>query len=287
MILVTGATGHLGAATIGFLLQSKSPAGIAALVRDPAKATDLAAKGITLRTGDYDDYASLVKAFEGVSTLLLISSSTLEDRVTQHTNAIRAAKENGVQHIIYTSILKAAPDLKFIPGIDHFHTEEYLKQAAIPYTVFRNTFYAEFLAQLLGEALKSGEWYYPAGNATINFAARPDMAEALSKVLTDPQPHRNKIYEIAAGRSYSFGEIAGIVSRITGTPLTYQDIPVAALKGGLTQGGLPPALVDMLVSGAEAIRAGELDITDDSLEKLLHRKPVTLEEYLPELLGRN
>ena len=76
MILVTGATGHFGKATIDFLLKKGISANsISALVRDEAKAEDLKTKGINLKIGDYDNYASLVKAFKGVDKLLLVSSS--------------------------------------------------------------------------------------------------------------------------------------------------------------------------------------------------------------------
>src|SRR5688500_17019474 len=130
MILVTAATGHLGTATIDYLLQKKVPASqIAGLVRDEKKAAGLAAKGISLRIGDYHDAASLQAAFKGIDTLVFISSGSLQDRVAQHKNVVDAAKASGVQHIIYTSVLKASEKLKFVPGIDHYHTENFLKES--------------------------------------------------------------------------------------------------------------------------------------------------------------
>ncbi len=163
MILVTCATGHLGKATIDFLVK-KVPAGsVAALVRDLSKAEGLKSLGVILRTGDYSDPASLATAFKGVETLLLISSGSMENRVQQHINAIDAAKANGVKHIIYTSVLRSNPDTKFTVGVDHYHTEEHLKKSGIGYTFFRNTFYTEMLPMFLGEALASGNWYYAAG----------------------------------------------------------------------------------------------------------------------------
>ena len=58
MILVTGATGHLGRAVVDALLLLRQPKDIAGLVRDPQKAADLDDKGIVLRVGDYDDTAA-------------------------------------------------------------------------------------------------------------------------------------------------------------------------------------------------------------------------------------
>ena len=133
MILVTTATGHLGAATIEALLKKNVPASqIAGLVRDEQKAAALTAKGITLRKGDYNDAASLEQAFKGIDTLVFISSGDMIDRVNQHRNVVNAAKATGVKHIIYTSVLKASGTLKFTAGIDHYHTENFLKESGIP-----------------------------------------------------------------------------------------------------------------------------------------------------------
>jgi NAD(P)H dehydrogenase (quinone) len=285
MILVTAATGHLGTATIDSLLKKNVPASqIAGLVRDDKKASALSAKGITLRKGDYHDAASLEQAFKGIDTLVFISSGDMHDRVSQHRNVVNAAKASGVKHIIYTSVLKASATLKFTVGIDHYHTETFLKESGIPYTFFRNTFYIEVLPMLFGGALESGQWYYAAGNAKVNLAARTDMAEGIANVAIAPAQHANKIYEIAGNQSYTFPEIAGVMSKAVGKTVSYIPVPVEALKEGMKQAGVPEAYIPMFASIAEAISAGELDIKDNTLEKLLQRKPVTLEEYLPTLL---
>jgi NAD(P)H dehydrogenase (quinone) len=286
MILITAATGHLGNATIDFLLKKNVPASqIAGLVRDEQKAAGISAKGIALRKGDYYDKPSLQKAFQGIDTLVFISSGDIQNRVHQHENVVNAAKAAGVKHIIYTSVAKASATLKFTAGIDHWHTEAMLKQSGIPYTVFRNTFYAEVLPMLFGGALQSGQWHYTAGDAKVNFASRLDMAEAIANVAANPALHANKIYEITSGRSYSFHEIAGIVSQATGKQVSYIPVPLEALKEGMKQAGVPEAYITMLVSIADSISAGELDVTEDSLEKLLQRKPADLKDYLPKLLN--
>lgn len=286
MILVTAASGHLGTATIDYLLKKDLPAGhIAGLVRDEQKAAALSAKGVQLRKGDYFDAASLEKAFQGIDTLVFISSGSIEDRVSQHRNVVNAAQKSGVKHIIYTSVLKASDTLKFFPGIDHYHTEAMLKQAGIPYTFFRNTFYVEVLPMLFGGALESGQWYYAAGNAKANFAARTDMAEAIANVAANPTPHANKIYEITSNQSYSFNEIAGVISKAVGKTVSYIPIPLEALREEMKQAGVPEAYIPMYASIADGIAAGELDAVDGSLEKLLQRKPVDLATYLPKLLG--
>ncbi|SHN44020.1 SDR family oxidoreductase [Chitinophaga sp. CF418] len=282
MILLTGATGHLGRYTMEYLMTKNITSPIAVMARDAS----LNWNDIDVRMGDYNDFPTLVHAFKGVDTLLFISTNATENRLQQHANVLRAAKENDVKHIVYTSMLNASETSTFEPAIDHFHTEELLKQTGIPYTIFRNAFYGEIIPMLMGDALQTGTWYYPAGNAKVNFVARKNIAEALANVMANPAMHKNKTYEIASRTSYTFSEIAGLLSSITDKPIVYIPISLETMRQGMQQSGIPLALINLIVSGADAILKGETDITDDCLEMLLDRKPLDLKDYLPELLGK-
>jgi NAD(P)H dehydrogenase (quinone) len=96
--------------TIGYLLERKvAPSSIIAIVRDPAKVMELAARGVEIRRGDYNDPASLENALRGVDRLAFISSSSLGDeRLLQHGNVVKAARATRVGHIFYTSVIKPA-----------------------------------------------------------------------------------------------------------------------------------------------------------------------------------
>jgi NAD(P)H dehydrogenase (quinone) len=286
MILITGANGHLGGATIDFLLKKNPNAKIKALVRSEEKGKDLKAKGVEIAIGDYLNYDSLVSAMKGVETILLVSSSTMGDRHAQHKNAIKVAKENGVKHIVYTSVLKANPNSKFSAGIDHYKTEGDIKNSGISYTIMRNTYYADFLPNIIGNAVESGAIYYSAGNAKVNFALRSEMAEANAIVLANPTAHQNKIYEITSASKYTFDEIAGILSEITGKQIKYVDIPVEVLKENIIKFGMPKEVADLMGSIAESMKAGEFDFIDPTLEKLIGRKPTDLKDFLKNVYSK-
>ncbi|MEQ7775214.1 NmrA family NAD(P)-binding protein, partial [Xanthomonas hortorum] len=76
-ILVTGATGLLGRRVVAALRKVAPSAHVIGLVRDSAKAQDLAAAGVELRMASYDDLPALRAALVGVDKLLLISSRCL------------------------------------------------------------------------------------------------------------------------------------------------------------------------------------------------------------------
>lgn len=283
MILVTGATGHFGKATINFLLQKGVPAtGIAALVRDEAKAADLKAKGVTLRKGDYNDYASLVAAFTGVNKLLLVSGSDIANRSAQQANAVKAAKEAGVKYILYTSFerkneTESSPIALVAKA--HIETEAAIKATGIAYTIFRNNLYTDYIPVFIGEkALETGV-YWPAGNAKLAVVAREDMAEAAANVLTG-SGHENKEYIIANTEKITFNDVAETLSKITGKALPYISPSQDEYKAALTTAGVPEMYINMFAGFAEAIKQGEFESSHTDLELLLGRKPQTTAAFL-------
>ncbi|MFE9112270.1 NAD(P)H-binding protein [Streptomyces collinus] len=84
MITITAATGHYGRLVIDELLQRGAPAsGIVAAVRNPAKAADLAEQGVQVREADYDRPETLVPAFVGSTSLLLVPGAVFGQRYPQ------------------------------------------------------------------------------------------------------------------------------------------------------------------------------------------------------------
>ena len=281
MIAITGASGHLGKATLEFLTDKTSPDALVAIVRDPEKATDLTRAGVQVRQGDYNDPASLVASLTGVDTLVLISSSVVGDeRIRQHTNVINAAREAGVNHIFYTSAPNPSPSALFTPAIDHFHTENLIKDSGLTYTFFRNNLYLDVLPMILGSASESGTLPFPAGNGKVSFALRVDMAEGLANALIG-EGHENKTYEIGAPTSWSFSAIADVLSQ-AGKAVTYVDIPGSAYEAELVK-HVPAPVAKMYAGMAEAIKHNDFNQPDPTLEKLLGRSPVSLPQFLQSL----
>jgi NAD(P)H dehydrogenase (quinone) len=286
MILVTGATGHFGKATINFLLQKGISANnISALIRDLNKAADLKSKGVNLKIGDYDNYASLVQAFKGVDKLLLVSGSDVEKRGKQQENAVKAAVEAGVKHILYTSFeRKNESDNSPIAFIakTHMETEKQIKASGLTYTIFRNNLYMESLPMFLGEKVLETGIFLPTGDTKSAFATRTDMAEVAANVLMG-SGHENKDYFISNSESYSLQDVADVLSKITGKNVSYVSPAKEVYVETLAKAGVPPMYIQILSGFAEGIKQGEFNTGKHDMEKLLGRKPATLHEYLQQI----
>lgn len=288
-ILVTGATGNFGRLTIDFLLNKGIAANIiSALVRDEAKASDLKQKGINLKIGDYDNYDSLLAAFQGIDKLLLVSGTDLANRSKQQLNAVKAAKEAGVKHILYTSFeRKNEGENSPIAFLAHSHidTDNAIKATGINYTIFRNNLYLDVLPMFLGEKVLEQGIFFPAGEGKAAYASRNDLAESVANVLISSE-HENKEYAMNNVENYSMQNIADTLSEITNSTVSYTSPSAEVYSDVLTKAEVPGEYIGMFVGFAEAIKQGEFKAEASDLEKLLDRKPTTLADFLKEVYSK-
>jgi NAD(P)H dehydrogenase (quinone) len=280
-ILVTGATGHLGRETLEFLLKQVPASQLVALARDPAKLADLAERGVDVRAGDYFDPESLSRAFEGIDKVLLVSAVAFTDRITQHRNVIAAAKAAGVKQLVYTSIQRKAGSSFSISMVTESDkaTEQAIKDSGIAYTILRNTLYLDAVPLILGNAVLDEGVRVPGGSGQAPLAVRSELAEANALVLTQAV-HENKTYTLGASETFSFADVAAVLSEIKARPLPYADITVQQFIDEKVAGGFPAPAAVFLAEWIQAVAVGEFTEVTGDLERLIGRKPTGYREFL-------
>ena len=260
MIVITGASGQLGRLVIQSLLTKVPASRIVAAVRNPQKASDLAALGVQIRRADYTDSASLDAAFQGAEKVLLISSSEVGQRLAQHRNAIDAARRAGVSLLAYTSLLHADTSPLGLAG-EHVATEAWLAQSGVPFVLLRNGWYTENYLASIPPALQHGAFIGSAGEGSIASAARADYAEAAAVVLTT-LGQSGKVYELAGDEAYTLAEFSAELSRQSGKAIPYVDLPENDYKAALIGAGLPEPIAGLLAdSDSGAAKGGLFDET--------------------------
>lgn len=278
---VTGATGHLGRLVVERLKQ-KIPAGeIVALVRNPAKATDL---GVAVREADYTKPETLQKALAGVDKLLLISASEVGQRAVQHRNVIEAAKSAGVRQIVYTSLLHADTSPLNLAE-EHRQTEAELKTAGIPHVILRNGWYTENYTGSIGSALAGGAFIGSAGQGRISSAPRTDFAEVAVAMLTT-EGHVGKVYELAGDESYTLADLAAEISKQTGKEISYKNLSEADYAAALAGFGLPQALAASIASWDMGASQGALFEDGRQLSRLIGRPTTPLAVVVGDALKK-
>jgi len=285
MILVTGATGHLGSAAVSHLLKNTAANNIVAFARNENKANHLKEKGIEVRIGAYDDISSLNLAMKGIEKVLLISSNG-PNRLQQHKNVIDAAKKAGIKHILFTSIALRDMKTSAIRPLmeDLYQAEDYIKESGLAYTVLRNTLYTGATPLFAGEKVIDTGIYLPAGNGKVPFALRREMGEAAANTLLQ-NGHENQTYEITGSDLHSYIDVAHAFSALTGKGVTYTDADPLTFPAKLKEFGLPEIVVLLVTNFSADVKNHQFEIVTKDLEKLLGRKPASLKEGLKEVFN--
>jgi len=278
--LVTGASGQLGRRVVELLLQANVET-IIATTRNPEKLADFAEQGVVVRQADFDNSASLDKAFVGADHLLLISTDAVDGtdkRLKQHQTAIQSAEKAGVQHVIYTSLFNPIDSpITFAP--DHVGTEQALADSTMGWTILRNSIYADMLVPTLKRAFESGQLFKAAGDGKVAYITREDCAQAAAAALISTF-EGTRILDITGSEALSQAEIAEIASSLADKPLTYIPVELDAVINSMVSAGLPQPIAEIFASFDTAIAQGTFEGVSTDFEDLTGQKPTSVKELL-------
>ncbi|MFE9747340.1 SDR family oxidoreductase [Saccharothrix saharensis] len=278
-LAVTGATGNIG----GRVARRLADAGHAQLllVRDPSRAPDL--PGTTVARAAFADRDAVRRALEGVRVVLMVSAAESVDRVDQHRAFVDAAADAGVAHLVYTSFAGAAADATFTLARDHHATEQHIRASGIGFTFLRDNLYADFLPGMVGDddVLRG-----PAGDGRAAVVAQDDIADAATAVLTDPEQHAGRTYDLTGPQALTLHDIAAVLAEATGRTITYHPETVEEAYRSRAKYGAPDWQLDAWVSTYTAIADGELDGVSDAVPALTGHPATSLADLLRRRRGR-
>ena len=280
-LLVTGANGNLGRLVLDHLLDTLKvePGRIIATTRDPAKLADIAARGVAVRAADFARPETLPAAFAGADRLLLISTGTFGNRVTEHKAAIDAAIAAGVQHVLYTSIPNPVePELGIVH--DHAKTEDVLAASALKgWTALRNNWYFENLNHTIPGLLASGKWFTANGDGRIAYVARGDLAHAAAAALANGGDGKRAL-TLGGSKAYTTAELAALIGGVFGKTIEVVPVTAEQVEQGMVGHGVPAPVAAVLASAEVNIARGRLGEVTGDVESLIGGKPQSFEEWL-------
>ncbi|WP_241237456.1 NAD(P)H-binding protein [Brachybacterium saurashtrense] len=212
---ITGASGQFAPLVIDHLLaRGVPPERVVALARTSERAT--VPDGIAVRQADYDRPETLAAALQDVDRLLLVSGSEIGRRIPQHTAVVDAAREQGIAHLFYLSLLRA-DTTPLVIAPEHKATESVITESGLPATFLRNGWYTENLTSAAPGYLAAGIIHHAAGEGRIAAATRNDLAEAAAAAMLTDQPE--SVYELA-GSAFTYAGLAAAITDVTGTRVT-------------------------------------------------------------------
>jgi NAD(P)H dehydrogenase (quinone) len=226
-VAVTAASGQLGSEIAKALFEIVGKENVVGLARTPSKAESL---GVEIRPGDYESHNALRSSLRGIDTLLLVSGMAApEHRIEQHRNVIKAAKDAGVNKIVYTSVQGAEEGTAFSPVVQsNRQTEADIRNSGLQWVIGRNGIYIEPDVDYIETYKQRGEIANCAGDGKCGYTTRPELAFAYARMLTQPQ-HDSQTYNLH-GEPISQQQLADYFNGALGTDLKYRPMTVAEYR---------------------------------------------------------
>jgi uncharacterized protein YbjT (DUF2867 family) len=268
-LLLTGPTGMVSTALLSSL--SGTSLKLRALLRDPAKAGPLRAKGVEIVAGDLDDPESLAPAFDGVTDLWLLNA--VGPRQPENSmNALWAAKRAGVQRVLRMSAIGAAHDAPSRNGRLHALSDAELMVSGLKYTILRPHFFTQNLFASAASISTQGAMYWDMGRGRLGMIDVRDIGDFAARVLeSPPDAHHGKVFTLTGPASVSLEEAAAQLSQGLEKPVRYVPVPHAAARQSMLDLGMPSWLVGMLIEYATAYESDWGNFTTPHVPELLGR----------------
>ena len=275
MILLTGATGTTGSATVQQLRAANVPFRL--MTRDLARARALFGDGLDLVEGDFAQPETLDAAFDGIERLSLLCAFS-ESMVQLELSALAAAKRADIKHVVKMSAIKAAPDAPTTIRRSHGIIEQRINESGIAYThLWPNAFMQNFrrFAPFIRD---QGVFYAPVGDARISLVEIADVAAVTVAALTE-DGHEGLTYEITGPEAISYGECAATLSELLDKPVRYEAVSDAAAHQALVDAGIPATAADALIEIDRLFREGFGAPVTDVVQRVTGRQPRSFRDF--------
>jgi uncharacterized protein YbjT (DUF2867 family) len=278
VILLTGAAGKTGTAVARRLGAAGTP--FRALVRSVAKGEGLTALGAELAIADLADETSVRAALAGVDRAVLImpNGERQQELETQFTDLAVAA---GVRHLVYLSSIESVPENQNPITQMHVAVEQHIRQSGIDWTLIRPSFFMQIFLGSAPAIRERGELVMPTGDGTVATTDLRDVAEVIELALTQPG-HAGRSYDLTGPELLTMADCAERFTRVLGREVRHVDQPLDQFAQRLLAIGLSEWRAQAVCREFEAIRAGIIDHTTDTVQRLLGREPRSLAQFIAD-----
>ena len=277
-VLVTGATGTVGHHVVQGLKDRNRE--VVAATRDPEAARHVLS--VPARRFDFHDPATY-SAFDEADALFLVRPPAITRVWTSIFPALDAARERGVRHVVFLSVLGAGEN----PFVPHRWIEEKVKRLGRPsesasrltWTFLRPSFFLQNLSTThCAEIRERNEIFVPAGTGRTSFIDARDVAAAAVTALTE-DGHAGAAYSLTGPDALTYGEVASVLTDVLDRPIRYADPSVWAFIRRQRSEGRPLPFVLVMTGIYLTARFGLAARVTDDLQRLLERAPRTVRDF--------
>jgi uncharacterized protein YbjT (DUF2867 family) len=282
-VLVTGANGKTGREVTAAL--AARGATVRSFIRDAAQwpALQVLGKAGDHAVGDLRDPDSIGRALTGCDAVVHIGPPMHPDEVALTRNCIEVAKKQGLRHFVYYSVMHTLRR-----EVRHhrlkLECEEMLVESGLAYTIVQPIRYMQHLEPIWKQVTGQGVHAMPFNvDVKFNVADLLDHAAATAVVVTEAGAHLYATYELAGPEALSQTDMAAVISKVIGRPVTARGVPLEELRAKASAAGNSADRVEqMLAMNAHYDQHGFLG-NSNILRMVLKREPTRFEDYVRRL----
>ena len=273
--LITGATGDVGSKVVDQLIERGERPRV--FVRDAEKARGRFGLSVDIFEGDLAEPGSLKPAIEGVDALFLVNSGP--GIAARDEGAANVAKAAGVRHLVKLSSMDVEQGLAI--GAWHERGEAAIRASGIPFTFVRPTGFMSNLLAWARSIKADGVVRTSTGEGRRAFIHSDDIAAVATEALTT-QRYDGESLPITGPEALSFAEVTARIGAAIGRGLKFETIPDEEARRRYSAVSGSEEETEAHVALWRAIREGRLARVTDSVERILGRKAITLDQWIRE-----
>ncbi|WP_245678135.1 NmrA family NAD(P)-binding protein [Chondromyces crocatus] len=225
---------------------------------------------------EWTDPSSHDEALRGADRIYLVAPAYVDDPSTIMLPFLARALDLGVQRFV---LLSASVIPEGAPGLGLVH--RFMRERAPEWTVLQPSWFMQnFLTEKHHHGaglLREGRIATATGDGRVGFVDTVDIAEVAVRALCDAQSH-DTVHVITGPEALSYGEIASILSRVTGRPMRHEAIDIADSCRRMVASGMPERYAQFLAHLEDLIRQGAEDRVTSTVLNVTGRPPKTFEE---------
>lgn len=274
-ILVTGASGTIGSATVNALVAAGHH--VLAATRNPETYNNPNPSLVQAIAFDFANPDTWAAAINGIDASFLLGPPLNYDLVSLMSPFIDFLKANNKLRIGYL----AAKDMEVLTNMT-FHNDliHKLKGEGFLLTVYLPTFFAQNFKNYDGQGiLEHNILFSPSDDGKAAFVDAHDIGAVIAKTLTE-SGHEGKEYALTGPEAYDYHEVADLLTKTLGKQITYVRPDEAAYKAGLAQAGAPAFVADYMYEVYSLVRDGHAATTTDHISQVLGRPATAFTEVL-------
>ena len=274
-ILVTGATGNIGAHVVAELRRRGHD--VRAFTRSPERAVAKLGSGIDIAAGDFADPTTVRAAVQGMN-LLVLSSSNHPAQAEHEAIVIAEAKHAGVQHIVKLSTVGA--EVGATPAFfdAHGRAEEQLRRSGLPHVILQSSFY---MTNIFGaaESVKAAKKIFaPLAGARISMIDPRDVAAVAAAALVTDR-FDGQTLQLTGPEAITYERVVDVLSEVTRNRVEFIPIPDDVARQSLLASGIPEWFADQIVVLFGRLRAGLATTVTDTVQAVTGRAPRDFRQF--------